>query len=132
MAQFNALHQKIGSLAFPCRQCQTEVALPLFSLTVEEGIIACTHCQQRYDFGDPNLLRQLRQFEALCQQIRLSEDILSSTSIGVDVGPHHVSIPFKLLLTRLNTQLTLLIEDWPLTICFRLEPNTFPSPERSL
>ncbi|MFQ5729416.1 MAG: hypothetical protein ACE5GN_03550 [Waddliaceae bacterium] len=71
---------------------------------------------------DENLRRQLRKFEALCQQILDSEEILGNTSVGIDIGEHHVKVPYKLLLTRLNSSLELMIGDQPVSIVFRLEP----------
>ena len=64
----------------------------------------------------------MKKFEALCKQICESEEILGNASIGVDCGEHHVKIPYKLLLTRLNSCLDLKIGDQSISITFRIEP----------
>lgn len=118
------LYQKGYSLSFPCSSCRQTVPLPLLELDERGGVVTCSHCQQNFSFSDPVLSRQLRKFEALCRQIHESEEILGHAAIGVDVGPHQVKIPFKLLLTRLNGHLDLLVGADRLTIAFRSEPTT--------
>jgi hypothetical protein len=126
MAPVEKLYQKGHSLSFPCAECRHTVPLPVFELEARDCIAECSECLQKYSFADPALLRQLRKFEDLCRQIHLSEEILSQASLGVDVGPHQVKIPFKLLLTRLNANMELAIGSHRLTITFRLEPLQLP------
>ncbi len=85
-------------------------------------MLTCSNCQLTYKFSDEALQRQIKKFVALCEQIKESEEILSNTSVGVDIGEHHVKIPYKLLLTRLNALLELTISDDPVKIEFRMEP----------
>jgi len=68
------------------------------------------------------LKRQLGQFEALCRQIHASQEILSTTAVGIDLGEHHVKIPYKILLTRLTSSLELTMGDEQISIAFRMEP----------
>jgi hypothetical protein len=114
--------QKGHLLQFTCQACQSPVCFSIFDLEKNEGELTCSHCSLLYDFGDDTLRRQLRKFENLCRQIHLSEEILSNTSIGIHVGDREVKIPFRILLTRLNSSLDLMIGNKPLTITFRLEP----------
>lgn len=109
-------------LEFLCQSCQKPIRFSVFDFEKEEGLVSCMHCKKKYSFSDPTLNRQLKKFEALCRQILESEEILSNTSIGIDIGEHHVKIPYKLLLTRLNSCLDLVIGDQPVSIQFRLEP----------
>jgi hypothetical protein len=64
----------------------------------------------------------MKKFEALCRQICDSEEILGNAHVGVDCGEHRVKIPYKLLLTRLNSCLDLKLGDQSLSIMFRIEP----------
>lgn len=116
--------QKGHLLEFACRTCNAPVHFSVFDLEKREGEIQCSECSLIYDFSDETLRRQLRKFENLCRQIQLSDEILSQASIGITVGGREVKIPFKILLTRLNSTLDLLIGDQPLTITFRIEPST--------
>jgi hypothetical protein len=112
--------QKGHFLQFCCPQCQCTIHFSVFEIE-KQGKILCT-CSRIYDFSDEKLLRQLRKFEELCRQIQKSEEILSLTSVGIHIGDREIKIPYKLLLTRLNSTLDLLIGNDPLTITFRVEP----------
>lgn len=107
-------------LQFKCQQCDSPVD---FSVLEDfDGEIHCGCCEQSYRFDDETLLRQLHLFEALCRQIHDSEEILGSTSIAIDVGSHHVKVPFNLLLTRMSSVLDLTIDGKKMEIHFRIEP----------
>lgn len=114
--------QKGHFLQFMCQCCQHPIQFSVFDLEKSE-IIKCSDCGLVYDFNDETLKRQLRKFENLCRQIQLSEEILSNTSVGIYLGDKEIKIPYKLLLTRLNSTLDLMVGDRPLTITFRIEPT---------
>lgn len=116
--------QKGHLLQFYCHQCQGTIQFSVFELEKKEEGVVCPHCGLIYDFSEETLKRQLRKFESLCQQIHLSEEILSNTSVGIYIGDREIKVPYKLLLTRLNSTLDLMIGDRPLTITFRIEPTT--------
>lgn len=114
-------------LEFRCCKCENPVAFSIFDLDQEAKKIVCSECEQEYAFQDPVLKRQISKFYALCRQIHDSEEILSSTSVAIDIGHHHVKFPYKLLLTRLNSQLDLEIGNQKLALTFRMEPvNDLP------
>lgn len=109
-------------LEFRCCKCGQPVTFSVFHIARRREPVSCTHCGQNYAFQDPDLCRQIRKFCALCHQIRESEEILSSTAVAIDIGEHHVQFPYKLLLTRLNSQFDLLIGNERVTLTFRVEP----------
>lgn len=115
--------QKGHQLQFHCLSCKEMVCFSIFELDKSEDPIACPNCNKHYVFKEKTLRRQCQKFEALCRQIVESEEILGDTSVGIDIGEHHVKIPYKLLLTRFNASLDLMIGNQPLSITFRLEPN---------
>lgn len=112
--------QKGHFLQFCCQSCQHSIQFSLFNL--EDSRIPCSNCGIVYDFNEEGLKRQLKKFEDLCRQIQLSEEILSNTSVGIYMGDREIKIPYKLLLTRLNSTLDLMVGDKPLAITFRIEP----------
>jgi NAD-dependent SIR2 family protein deacetylase len=114
--------QKGHLLQFSCQSCQQAVCFSVFELEKNQGCVTCANCQLAYDFSDEVLMRQLIKFNDLCRQIQISEEILSNTSVGIYVGDREVKIPFKILLSRLNSTLNLMMGDHPLTITFRIEP----------
>ncbi len=115
--------QKGHHLEFHCLRCQNPVQFSVFELDKSGEPLLCAHCSKKYLLDDDDLKRQLRKFEALCRQVVESEEILGKACIGINVGEHHVKIPYKLLLTRLNSALDLTIGDENVTIQFRLEPS---------
>lgn len=114
--------QKGHHLQFDCLACKNPVHFSIFELEDEPHPLPCTSCKKQYAFDDDQLFRQLKKFEALCRQIVNSQEILGNTSVGIDVGGVQVKIPYKLLLTRFNSSIDLMIEDEPISITFRLEP----------
>ena len=115
--------QKGHRLQLNCQACKQPIHFSIFEIEKGEHIIECSHCQKKYAFSDETLVRQIKKFEKLCRTIQESEEILSNTSVGVDVGERHVKIPYKLLLARLSSSLDLKIGNEPLTISFRIEPS---------
>lgn len=113
--------QKGHCLQFDCQACQHPIHFSVFDVE-KEGIIKCSECGLIYDFNDEKLRGQLKKFENLCRQIQASEEILSNTSVGIYLGDREIKIPYKLLLTRLNSTLDLMIGNQPLTVTFRIEP----------
>lgn len=119
----NQKWQQGHHLQFDCQSCKEVIPFSLFELEKKKSHhLECPKCKKKYIFSDENLLRQIKKFEALCCQIRDSEEILSNTAVGIDVGDRHIKMPFKLLLTRLNSSLDLMIGNAPLSIVFRIEP----------
>lgn len=120
--------QKGHLLQFECIECKDPVRFSVFELDKQNDLVICSKCQKKYAFNDEQLKRQLRKFSLLCQQLVESEEILSNTSVGIDVGNHSVKIPYKLLLTRLNSILELNLDGKHISIEFRLEPlHDFPT-----
>lgn len=111
--------QKKDSLEFECVTCQNPVRFSIFEL---DGLINCSKCSKKYAFEDEALKRQLQKFEALCQQLIDSEEILSNVAVGIDVGERQIKVPYRLLLTRLNSILELKMGDKVVSINFRVEP----------
>jgi len=113
--------QKGHVLQFQCLGCQQAVQFSIFTLD-SDASICCECCNRKYALNDENLRRQLRKFQALCEQIQESEEILSNTAVGIDIGDHHVQVPYKILLTRLTSNLRLNMGTEEIAICFRMEP----------
>ena len=109
-------------LQFKCIACEKAVGFSVLNLGETDPAVACEHCRKRYQFSEKTLLRDLRNFESLCRQIHASKDILGNTGVAIDVGPHHVEVPFKLLLTRFSSIMNLKLGEDNIQIAFRFEP----------
>jgi DNA-directed RNA polymerase subunit RPC12/RpoP len=120
--------QKGHTLEFKCLSCGTPVVFSIFDLD-SHNTVRCHDCEKKYAFTDATLIRQIKKFEALCRQIQDSEEILGAANVGVDVGEHHVKVPYKLLLTRLSSSLNLKMAGQDVSIFFRIEPSRdLPAP----
>ncbi len=124
---------QLGSvLEFHCvaEGCRHAIKFSILDVSSDHKL-SCSACEQHY-FFNPELVRALTTFDMLCRAIHESEEILSDTNVAVNVANHEVKIPFRLLLTRLNTSLTLRIAkevngkkvEQPIDIMFRLQPLT--------
>lgn len=114
--------QKGHTLHFKCLACSSPINFSIFDLE-RLSLLECPNCPKKYAFSDTNFIRQIKKFEALCRQIHESEEILGNASVGVDVGEHHVKVPYKLLLTRLSSCLDLAMDGQKVSIAFRMEPT---------
>lgn len=112
--------QKGHLLEFECVQCKTPITFSVVNTQLEP--LQCDRCHKKYLFDDPVLIRQLKKFQDLCRQIQESEEILGMTQVGIDVNGQSVQIPYRILLTRLNSTLDLMLGDQPISIRFRIEP----------
>lgn len=115
--------QKGHRLHFKCKDCQELIHFSVFELEKGGHKLHCSQCQKHYALCDDALIRQIKKFETLCRTICDSEEILSQTAVGVNLGDRQVKIPYKILLTRLSSSLDLKIEDEPVSIVFRIEPS---------
>lgn len=115
--------QKGPHLEFACPGCQASVPFSVLELAKDEYVAPCPDCGKKFVFNDDTLIRQLKKFTNLCIAIHESEEILGMASIGINLHDKEVNIPFKLLLTRLSSQMELMLGDTPMTIVFRIEPT---------
>lgn len=110
-------------LQFACTQCNTPLSFSTFGEDAFTEPLACQGCGNRYVLSDETLQRHLRSFEALCRQLRDSEEILSNSSVAVRVGDEEVKVPFRHLLTRFTCSLDLEMEGRRMAIAFDVEPG---------
>ncbi len=109
-------------LQIHCQGCEAPILFSVLDRESFDNVVPCPKCGKKYAFDDETLLRHLRQFESLCCQIHASEEILGGTSIAIDVGTHHVKVPFNILLTRLSSVIDLNIGGEKFSVAFRVEP----------
>lgn len=107
---------------FKCiaEDCQHSICFRL--LDIEKNLaVKCPNCGKEYKFS-PDFVSKLKKFEKLVCTIKDSKDILSDINVAINVRNHQVRIPYNLLLTRMNTLLTLNIGKHKVTFKFRVEP----------
>ena len=110
------------TLEFICLNEECRNTIPFSVLKIEKGqTIVCSRCGKKYTF-DNTLTYQIKKFEKLIMAVREAEDILGNTYVGITVDGHEVQLPYRLLLTRMNTLLTLNIGGQEFSFKFRVEP----------
>ncbi len=109
-------------IEFKCIQenCQQPILFKLLEIE-HNPRVRCPKCKKEYIFNG-DFLDKLRKFEMLVCTIREARDILSDVNIAINVKNHQVRIPYYLLLTRMNTLLTLNIGKHKVVFRFRVEP----------
>lgn len=109
-------------IEFKCIQedCQQPILFRLLEIE-DNPRVKCPSCNKEYSFNN-DFLERLRKFEMLVCAIREARDILSDVNIAINVKNHQVRIPYYLLLTRMNTLLTLNIGNRKVVFSFRVEP----------
>lgn len=112
----------LGKVEFHCVQgkCQGTVIFEMFSLKGGDKI-QCPDCHNEYYFNQ-DLIAKLKKFYQLISAVRDAQDILMNTNVCITVDNHEVKIPYRLLLTRMNTLLTLQIGDHHIDFKYRVEP----------
>ncbi len=110
------------TLEFICCVESCKKAIPFSVLKIERNQkIECPGCGKQYSF-DQNLIDKFKKFEKLIMAVREAEDILGATNVGINVDGHQVKFPYRLLLTRMNTLITLDIGGQQVNFKFRVEP----------
>ena len=102
--------QNIGKaqVDFLCAEpgCAGVVKFDLMDCAEDGMQVLCPKCHKPYEF-DPELKSKLMKLHDLILVLREAEPILGSCNVAVATPGGEVKIPYALLLTRLNTMLTL-------------------------
>ena len=83
----------------------------------------CPVCHRAYVL-EPNLRNKLKRMLELINALRLSEDLLGDSVVSVNVAGGEVRIPYALLLTRLNTLITLELDGKKVDFHLWVEPSS--------
>ncbi len=123
-------NQSIGAKAqidFHClddEHCDGVVKFNLSEIRQSDFQAVCPKCHRTYEL-DPLLRDKLERMMNLVAAIREAEDILGDSNVAVTVaGAREVKIPYALLLTRLNTLITLNFGDRQVDFHLWIEPSS--------
>lgn len=112
-----------AAVDFDCIEadCLNNIQFDLLSLEDNGLQVACSDCRRIYEF-DEIFISKLDTLRRLVLTVQSAEDILSDCNVSVTTPAGEVKIPYRLLLTRLNTMISLKIEDRTIDFNFRVEP----------
>ena len=102
--------------------CDHVIQFNLLQLKEGNGILSCPACHRQYEFADDIFIEKLEKLRNLVLAVKDAEDILGDCNVGVTTVNGEVKIPYRLLLTRLNTMITINIGDKSVDFHFRVEP----------
>lgn len=114
-----------AQVGFECPQadCGTMVRMNISDIEAGECRGQCPGCHQIYEF-DAEMTDKLVRLKNLIIAIRDAEKILGDCQVGVTVPAGEVKIPYALLLTRLNTLISLNVNGQKRDFHFWVEPAT--------
>ena len=113
-----------AKIDFPCQDtdCEEIIDFNLMELKKKDGLVNCPCCHSQYDLSDEGFISKLEKLRNLLLSVREAEDILGDCNVGVMTLAGEKKVPYKLLLTRLNTMITLELNDKKVDFTFRVEP----------
>ncbi len=116
---------KMAEVDFECfdGKCDGVVVFNLADALRENFQGVCPKCHKSYEF-ESELKEKLNKLSELIIAVRKAEDILGDCNVAVTVPGQTVKIPYSLLLTRLNTMITLKVDDRDIDFHFRVEPSS--------
>ena len=96
-------------------------AEPDCDAVIKFDLMEVAKCHKPYQF-DAELREKLMKLHNLVVVLRQAESILGDCNVAVAVPGGEVKIPYALLLTRLNTMITLNVGDKTVDFHLRIEP----------
>ncbi len=101
--------------------CGTTIHFNLLDLMKNGSKVTCGHCHRIYQF-DPAFIQKLEKLRVLILAVRDAEEILGDSNISVVTPAGTVTLPYRLLLTRLNSLISLDCNGTKMDFNFRIEP----------
>ncbi len=124
MSTENASPNPKTRLDFHCLSdgCEGVVGFDLINIADPEFQAVCPVCHRAYALDD-ELRNKLTRMMKLISAIRECEDILGDSVVSVNVAGGEVRVPYALLLTRLNTLISLEISGRKIDFHLWVEPS---------
>jgi hypothetical protein len=108
---------------FKCLQhdCDAVVEFNIMGLKKNNGVVSCPTCHHQVEFNE-EFIGKLEKLRNLLIAVQEAEDILGDCNVGVTTPAGEIKVPYRLLLTRLNSLLTLDVAGEKVDFAFRIEP----------
>jgi hypothetical protein len=105
----------------PAAECGKNIVFDLLTLKENDAQVMCGECMQPYQF-DNSFTRKLDQLRKMVLAVKEAEDIIDDCNVSITTVNGEVKLPYRLLLTRMNTLISLEIFDKVIDFNFRIEP----------
>ncbi|MCJ8332106.1 MAG: hypothetical protein HRT89_09545 [Lentisphaeria bacterium] len=114
--------EKLQALVdFQCIDCAETIDFNLMTLQENDGQVSCKHCHRPFKFSK-KFQEKLLKLRQLIVAIREAEDIIDDCNVSVTTAIDNVKVPYRLLLTRMNTLISLKVSNKVIDFNFRIEP----------
>ncbi|MBE6408965.1 MAG: hypothetical protein E7038_10260 [Lentisphaerae bacterium] len=125
MADKNAINSSKAQVDFLCVEpgCTGVVKFNLLECAADDFQVLCPECHRPYEF-EPELKEKLKKLMNLIFSLREAESILGDCNVAVCVPGGEVKLPYAMLLTRLNTLITLQLGDRKVDFHLWIEPTS--------
>ena len=123
MAEEKKMNTSGAQLDFVCPDCGGVVKFNLMELELSDFQTMCPKCHRPYQFDD-QLREKFRKLYNLILAVRDAEPILGDCNVAVAVPAGEVKMPYSLLLTRMNTMITLNLGDKKVDFHLWIEPSS--------
>ncbi|MBO4649319.1 MAG: hypothetical protein J5806_14315 [Lentisphaeria bacterium] len=123
MSEAKAMNTNGAVLDFVCPDCGGVVKFNLMELEQADFQAMCPKCHRPYEFDD-ELKGKFRKLQNLIYAVREAEPILGDCNVAVAVPAGEVKVPYALLLTRMNTMITLNLGDRKVDFHLWIEPSS--------
>lgn len=117
--------QAKAQVDFECLEdtCKGIVKFNLVDVAKKSFNTSCPSCRKLYEFNN-DLREKLNKLLKLIMAVREAESILGDCNVSVNVPGGEVKIPYALLLTRLNTMITLNVGGKKVDFHLWVEPSS--------
>lgn len=123
MAEAKKMNTSGALLDFICPECGGVVKFNLMELDEADFQAMCPKCHRPYQFDD-QLKDKFKKLQNLIFAVREAEPILGDCNVAVAVPAGEVKVPYALLLTRMNTMITLNLGDQKVDFHLWIEPSS--------
>ncbi len=117
--------QAKAQVDFACLEkgCEGIIKFNLVDVAKKSFQASCPNCHRLFEFDD-DIRSKLNRLLNLILAVREAEPILGDCNVSVNVAGGEVKVPYALLLTRLNTMITLNIGDKQVDFHLWVEPSS--------
>ena len=123
MSEAKTMNTKGAQLDFGCPDCGGTVKFNLMELDQADFQAMCPKCHRPYQF-DAELKEKFVKLQNLILAVREAEPILGDCNVAVAVPAGEVKVPYTLLLTRMNTIITLELGGKKVDFHLWIEPSS--------
>ena len=113
----------VAKIDFDCIAdgCGKTINFDLLTLQENDSQVCCEHCFNAYQFDDV-FIDKLQKLRNMVLAVKEAEDILDDCNVAITTVNEEVKLPYRLLLTRMNTLISLNVFDKIIDFNFRIEP----------